>query len=588
MNSKNTIIFIFVIMIISLIFIFILRNELFSFIIKEEDFGTYSEPFISNCYNSTGYCSDLGKRTITQTCIPNPKNGNGCLDENNKQTFATKVTIETCTTICRSSVWYENSATQCIYRPEDTDKICLQADTLGYQTVSKTCVVNDSTGSNECILELNPDNPVIPPGCTADNNNIAFCAVGVTVTTTKNCPVVENEKPTCGVYAIRNQVPEGYSEATYPCTNSIFAIPSSNCYGYDGRKYSLDSDFLKPGFSTISMECVAYINTTATGTIPTLPKPETCLSYSGCLNDSVEIVDSIRNGNNQTVKCEDLNMPPVPGCVQSCVYIPENFEAVNIWPPEFARLFGTLTYPQRDNNVITMQYTPCPIDRNNAYVNTDYFSPSNFADCYSFLGVPLLSGIPIKAIDIIDAQNNYALYNLINTCTAPVIATTNSLLWVFKPRNEQFISTQFRCSIFMIFGKNASGYLTFNNGNLIWVQAQTSIFQNYGITEEQADTFVITYNGNSYTVFYENGDQLIGLNIPIMKQNGDSGTIPLDNLNFVSPLFNGEPLDSIEDINVRADAIPTLLNLRYTRENPNTCNTFVKLPLPSSYSSPDI
>ncbi len=592
MNTTFTLIIVFIFMIITLVFIFILRNDLFKFIVNEEDFGTYTDPLISDCYNQTGKCSDLGTRTITESCIPNNITGKGCLDDKNNQTFATRITVETCTPICRSNIWLTESETQCIYTPDDINKICIPADTLGTQSVSQTCVPNDSTGSNECIIEVNPAIPSsVPPGCTIDvsTNNLAHCSTGTTVTITKKCPVVENVKPECGVYAIRKVIDEEYTVATYQCVNSIFPIPTNQCYGYDGIKYGLDSDFLKPGWNTLEMECVPYINTTATGTIPEPPtQQEICLPYTNCLIDSMTIVDNVINGNIQTVRCEDFNNITVPGCVQSCIYLPENFEPVTLWPPEFAALFGTLTYPQKGNHVVTMKYTPCPLDYNNAYVDPNYFSEAIFSDCFAYLGIPLLSGITVGVVNVVEAQNNYTLYNIIHTCTAPHIATSSSLLWVFKPRVTQNNSFQFRCAIFMIFGKNAAGYLTYNDGNLIWVQGQTSIFNDYGITEEQADTFIITYNGSTYTISYESGVELVPLSIPIFSPNGINGSITLDGLNFVSPIFNGAPLNSIEDINIRAEAIPYLLNLRYTREDPNTCNIFYKGSLPPGYPVPDI
>jgi hypothetical protein len=603
MNDNIVIIIIVIIILISLLLIFLFRHEYFKPSEDIDQYGTYSEKNVTSCYNMTGRCSDTGISITSQDCIPNSTNGRGCVGPNGEQTFASKTETKACSIACRSQVWQIIETSPCLYNDENV--ACVLPGTEGTQTITQICVPNDSTGPNMCLLENDPFTNNIPDGCFLSTNfpNMIECNIETTVTTTVNCVPSQFTKPICGIWGVRdilnyetNNVQ--YSNATNQCYNGILPVPSYDCYAPDGRKYTLDSDILKPGFNTQAMQCFQKLSPDASGYSSTLlPGNAICTEYPGCIIGGE--VQSIDNGNNSTVRCQDFNNPEVPGCVNSCVYIPPNLAPTQYRLPQFQYLFASYFYLQKDNFFVSLEYTPCPLDNNNSYLPATSAaikdgSGTLFTDCFAFTGSQLENFVPAVAIDALDAQNNTNSYQLLPSCLASTITNNSNLLLFFKPRPVLATDNpnEYRCCILAVLGKSWIGYLTTNGGSQMgWTPSTISIFDTVGTTDETADTFVITYTNSKYNILYESSIGVTtNLSIPIMYPRGYNGSLPLTGLDFISPSYGGIPINTIKNINERFSALNNLLNIKQTRLNSNTCNIYYHngLLLPAGYPNPDV
>jgi hypothetical protein len=595
MNTITNVVIISFIIFLSLLLIFLFRHDLFKPSEDQQQFGSYGLEQSTACYNSTGRCSDTGVSIVTQNCIPNSNTGFGCIGSDGKQTFSSKTTVTPCSLSCRSQVWQINDISPCLYNDENLT--CIPPSLQGLQTITQTCLPNDSTGPNMCLLEVDPYTTDIPSTCTPSINfpNLIECNIETTIITTVNCVPSQYEKPLCGVWGVRDIInintdnPQ-YSNATSQCYNGVISVPSSECYAADGRKYSLDSDILKPGFNTQPMQCFNQLNPDASGySNSLLPGDAICSSYPGCITGGE--IESINNGNNTTVRCQDLNNPTVPGCIDLCVYIPPNLAPISNWLPEFKYLFGAYFYIQQNNNFLSLRYTPCPTIADNSYYPAGVSTASGipFNDCLAVTGTQLENFVNVVSIDSLQAQNNSNLYQIKNGCLSDTITINSSLLLFFKPRAIQTNVNQYRCCILAVLGKSWVGYLTYRNNQLGWTPAAVAVFDLVGTTDETADTFIITYTSSGYNIYYESNNNLISLSVPKMYPSGYSGSLDLINLSIISPSYGGVPINTITNVTNRFNALNNLLNLKQTRLDPSTCNLYYHTTiLPANYPNPDI
>ena len=240
MNNDIVIIIIVTIVLLALVLIFLFRNDFFKPKDDSQQYGNYSDPNITACYNMTGRCSDSGISINSQDCIPNSNTGRGCIDPEGNQSFASKTTIKACSIACRSQVWQTTNISDCLY--SDENLVCVAPGVEGTQSITQMCVPNDSTGPNMCLLENDPFTNDIPFGCFPSTNfpNMIECNIETVVTNTINCVPSEFKKPTCGIWGVRDIINYGtdnvqYSNATTQCYNGVFPIPSTDCYAPDGE-----------------------------------------------------------------------------------------------------------------------------------------------------------------------------------------------------------------------------------------------------------------------------------------------------------------------------------------------------------------
>jgi len=74
-----------------------------------------------------------------------------------------------------------------------------------------------------------------------------------------------------------------------------------------------------------------------------------------------------------------------------------------------------------------------------------------------------------------------------------------------------------------------------------------------------------------------------------MYPSSYNGIFEMIGLNFISPSYNGIPINTITNINERFAALNNLLNIKQTRLDNNTCNIYYHTNLlPAGYPNPDI
>jgi hypothetical protein len=118
-------------------------------------YGSYSTPVETPCLTSSGLCTDDGYKTITQTCVPNPTTGYGCLTADGTETFATLVQKVGCQPQCRQFIWDDVTPvtqTCTVASPYNNQAIypCLPNGITGNKLRTLTCVPNDGYGINAC------------------------------------------------------------------------------------------------------------------------------------------------------------------------------------------------------------------------------------------------------------------------------------------------------------------------------------------------------------------------------------------------------------------------------------------------------
>lgn len=195
LTIKEYFFFIFYILfILIIIFLFIFRGKIFNIEQKNKNdslktgFGYYSEPESSGCLTTNGFCSEDGVEHLFQTCIPHPKTGNGCLDDNGRQTFDMIHSMKSCNKACvNKSMNVEID--KCVVidrrtgleRKDFEDETCIPVNDpniIGYYKKSYTCIDKDHEGTEGCKYtcgsEENISGFIYPNNFRKDDPDITF------------------------------------------------------------------------------------------------------------------------------------------------------------------------------------------------------------------------------------------------------------------------------------------------------------------------------------------------------------------------------------------------------------------------------
>lgn len=246
---------------IFIFFCFILLLSYFMYNIKStttfdnKDYGTYSILFQTDCLSSTGNCSEYGLQHIYQECIPNPITGYGCLDDDNKQTFKTKITTSPCLSQCRSKSLKltEDNTIKYISYSDGSDIPfsnikCLDDTFTSYIKKSYQCILNDDQGTSNCdymcgsdiTIKLPIDDISIYPKEYINGSEQSVCydsqGVDVLAQNNKNLPLTCYTKDVNPVTLIRDVVVD-FSKFRSP--NRCY---DSNNQVLNGTKISLLTD----------------------------------------------------------------------------------------------------------------------------------------------------------------------------------------------------------------------------------------------------------------------------------------------------------------------------------------------------------
>lgn len=194
MISKNLDKFFILILFIALGVIYIYRAPLFKKEVKNEvvaisdGFGYYGPAVIEECITPEGKCSTTGTQRVVKTCIPNPRTGNGCINDEGYQDFNIQVEKRPCFKQCKASVLKERNINTCHPYITKTgvsfDQDCIPPEISGYKETYYDCVPFHSTGINACNYTCGSDFTVTTLGgmtgaekypnseCFAKNSNV--------------------------------------------------------------------------------------------------------------------------------------------------------------------------------------------------------------------------------------------------------------------------------------------------------------------------------------------------------------------------------------------------------------------------------
>lgn len=170
MNRRDSIlpIFLFVVIVVLVIgvtLIVIFKDEIFGtgkVLAKQapleqakKGYGVYKKIYESPCISIDNKCVTAGLKYTTEYCVPHPETGNGCINENGEQTFASRSNQNVCQPNCRSFILQEvttNENSICNYDEPYVEPAynCVTANAKSFFYRNYTCVKNDSTGDNRC------------------------------------------------------------------------------------------------------------------------------------------------------------------------------------------------------------------------------------------------------------------------------------------------------------------------------------------------------------------------------------------------------------------------------------------------------
>jgi hypothetical protein len=153
-KGLRTAIILIIIILILVILVVILRSLYTAPVSK---YGTWSDFSTTFCLNNGQGCSVSGTQQRYRTCTPNPTTGLGCIDSKGIQTFNMEYIDETCTPVCYSAVWSDNSTSDCSVYTDVTgttlasSQSCRNPNQFSYIKIERQCVGQDSTGINACL-----------------------------------------------------------------------------------------------------------------------------------------------------------------------------------------------------------------------------------------------------------------------------------------------------------------------------------------------------------------------------------------------------------------------------------------------------
>lgn len=165
---------IILIIIILIVLTVVLRNI---YARSVSDFGTWTKSNNTLCLNEGQACTIEGISQRYRDCIPNSITGNGCIDSQGVHTYRREVLNVECTPICFETVWDTTTIQPCkVYTditgttPKDPQSCFTNPDCDGqstcdsgfctecslpgefrYEKIFRTCVANDTTGTNGCV-----------------------------------------------------------------------------------------------------------------------------------------------------------------------------------------------------------------------------------------------------------------------------------------------------------------------------------------------------------------------------------------------------------------------------------------------------
>lgn len=452
------------------------RNRLYT----PTNFGIWKSKNIQPCQNQSGRCTDPATQIVEQTCILDPLTGRGCLDENNNQVTGKRIINVPCQPRCRKYIWREEFS-PCLVEGTNIDQ-CADAGSLGQQILTKTCVMNDSSGSNECTQIIM--NPYINSlGATGLQPQIITYDPGTILENSLNCTQLDN--PICGTW---DRVSRGLKPGTYPKDNILISpgcifnptlFPDSQCIVNDSTSSLNENedifDLLKEGYVGRQMGCL--INQEIIIPAETDPTLEIC-SISNCNSEQIT-PDQVRDGKLPSplfpFSCPNVNSKSnQPTCLHLCRKYPGPEHLGN---GEFdpllnnLLLFRVIGQNNKSLGFIAPRHLP------NQEVNGPLFK-SRHND-------PFIAATDVRLILIPqDLQKP--------NCPPPLIEFINSALFMVAPRN--YTPNNLKSQIMLVLAASFKGWLNYTLENnkkfLIWRQAY-DFYKFPGATSKQSPNYQI-------------------------------------------------------------------------------------------------
>jgi hypothetical protein len=579
----------------------------------ELGYGYYGKETKSECTSSNGSCHGNSYQTITQTCLPHPKTGKGCID-NGVETFKPIVKNVICIPQCYTSVWEKITNSDCKVDGV-TSAECVNYGTIGKQTIKKRCILADGSGINGCIAKV-PLGTKDTDLCKVDSKSIATCAVGGEINTISEC-VPPNK--VCGSYAVI--VDSSYSEL---CSTSIQLDNTSHvCYSFikkdtngEPKLFSDVSDLYSFGYYMPITECVNKVGSKYTKTL--------CGDIN-CLTTPLSILNILDTTTNPLYGCMSLNgdKNTKPRCIKTCFYYnqdlltPENLNSgiFSKWSsiivtPLYLCIYnpyspGTGVISKLD---LTLNHTPCNVDQEDSYTRSVLSTSEStlsgssvgmppLSDCYANTGSPLLP-VPIIGYDpIFIAKNTKCdVEDGINN-----VRNSTSTIFIIKPIS--IAGDNMRVNILAIQSTEIIGILYHINNALSWKKSDIkdisgdmsndSIIFEITPIDVNGEFSILTINKTPTTILYQKGEKPITAPITGCKAISMDTNIYIRDVNEQRLEFN--PLEKSKSTHnckkLSDDPLPNfhaLLNYRATRHNQYTCNSYYSYPPPLGYPEKDI
>ncbi len=494
--------------IIAMIFILLIVLALWMWMsfIPKNDFGTFSDPIVGPCINASGLCTEAGEQLITQICIPNPKNGKGCLLDNGLQTYDSKLSKVPCMQICQISIWEMLEESPCTLL-DDTlaPDQCVEAGILGTKESKFICKAHDTTGSNACtITEL--QEILGPTGVPGNTHLLSTYNIGDEITVDSNCDNFPN--PICGIWKLVTPldrdptvlVGEGEDDQVVECEFE------QNYQGLDECTTNDDGDTffdLKEGHQNFPMACVLNDELAQ---IPGDPKNCTLLESPICSNKGLT-VNQVLNGTLELtenpfnpLKCADtfFNREQFPVCVRMCRL---NQVTTNTGTSLDPFLGGFLLFRISALGYISVLHTPNTTGDDTPLDDARADPEDNLK--------------PVPIILIKDSES------VRPGCTSEQLEFNTSLLFVVAPR-KKIDSKTLEIQMGLIIGSDYQGWLQVDSGNGLWTQNEIGYKFN-GINSSMAQRFRLKNDNGVFSI-----KTLSNQSINIKDLDGNNFT--LDNL----------------------------------------------------------
>lgn len=520
---------------IILVLIVIFRDYFFGYSRDSADklasrgFGTFTSQTQTPCRSETGFCSDPGQMYITQTCIPNPTTGFGCV-YNGKQVYSMIAQKAQCIPQCVTDVWQPTTGTPipptCVPDASTTvapfgsygSGVCININSIGEQQADLTCTLHDfvPVGINLCKL-------VVPAGtsnfasvytisggtCSTISGANPDDKAGIESTCVRSTraryekPCVPVGYKTCGVLGVPIYDVSSSVVGTKICTTQLDFGQTDHCYKISSSTSQLMSTFddifdvgwtssFDPSKNRIPLSCVSKIDgaSAVTDNIICEPPP-------GCITNPTQLPAVIATfvPDSQTKYGQGIYgcMDNIYECIQPCLYYNINtiYGANNVgtWVRNLAA-YPFFIKSATANRYVILNKTPCNTDGSKSLAAGILPNIFPFTDCFGNPFEPM-NDVTLKMYNPGDVKSNYLSYGIQGfpsgggfAIDEESVKISNNMIFFFRPNPVPSASSTFvEGNLFGFQSVQYHGYINMS-GTPRWIPFdQSTLIKSGGITQ---------------------------------------------------------------------------------------------------------